>query len=50
LSQGKLSTHYYEEAPPFLATPSRTATGATSAESEYHATISALKETYLRPQ
>jgi hypothetical protein len=34
LPQCKLSTHYYEEATPFLATPSGTTTGATSAESQ----------------
>ena len=36
MPQGNLATHNYEASSPFLATPSGTATGAISTESEHY--------------
>jgi len=48
MPQGNLATHNYEASSPFLATPSGTATGAISTESEHYTIIITLGKTYLK--
>ena len=50
MPQGNLTTHNYEASSPFLATPSGTATGAISTESELYTIIITLEKNLFKAE